>query len=191
MASGRTTPPGSEGPPPPGTGSAADLFVDLLERFGEAVQDVAAAIAEHERFDGEPECPMLELRGPPGHAAAVEFDFTNTGPSALTKVAFEATDLLGATGQIDAGAVSFEHEDDPHIPRVGPSGTARVIVSVAIPDEAPAGPYRGVIAARSAAPKGRAEPEGGPEDAWAVLELEVAAVDAPSAIARVERPRGA
>jgi hypothetical protein len=66
-----------------------------------------------------------------------------------------------------------------------------VIVAVEIPDEAPVGLYRGVIAARSAAPKGRAEAEGGPEDAWAVIELEVAAVDAPSAIARVERPRGA
>jgi hypothetical protein len=186
------TPPDSEGPSPsPVTGSATDLFVELLERFGEAVQDVAAAIAEREWFDGEPEYPTLELRAPSGHSAAVEFDFTNTGPSALAKVMFEATDLLGATNQIDASAVSFEYGDDPYIPRVGPGKRARVIVAVAIPDEAPAGPYRGVIAARSAAPEGRAEAEGGPDDAWAVIELEVAAVDAPSAIARVEHPREA
>jgi hypothetical protein len=191
----RTRSPGSEGASrPPVTGNAADLFVELLERFGEAVQDIAAAIAEREWFDGEPECPMLELQGPPGGSASVEFDFTNTGPSALAKVMFEATDLLGATKQIDASEVSFkydEHEKEPSIPRVGPGGRARVIVAVKkIPDEAPAGPYRGVIAARSAAPKGRAEAEGGPEDAWAVIELEVGAVDAP-AITPVERPREA
>ena len=180
--------PSDPGGPP--TDSTADLLVGLLERFGEAVQDTAAAIGEREWFDGEPEGPTLELRGPPGHRAAVEFDFTNTGPSALTKVTFEATDLLGATERIDAGAVSFRFNDDQYIPRVGPGGTARVIVKVTIP-EVPAGDYRGVIAARSGAPEGRAEAEGGPEDAWALIELEVAAIDPRSAITPVERAREA
>ena len=102
------TPPDSEGLLRRREGSATDLFVELLDRFGEAVQDIATAIGEREWFDGEPEGPTLELRGAPGHSAAVEFDFTNTGRSALAKVMFEATNLLGATEQIDADAVSFE-----------------------------------------------------------------------------------
>jgi hypothetical protein len=185
-----TTPPGSESPSSPVTGSTVDLLVELLERFGEAIQDTAGAIAEREWFDGEPKCPTLELRGAPGHPAAVEFAFTNTSPSVLAKVTFEATDLIGVTEQIDAGAVSFKYENDPYIPRVGPGASARVIVAVEIP-EAPAGTYRGVIAARSAAPEGRAEAESGPEGAWAVLELEVAAMDPRSAIAPIERSREA
>lgn len=190
---GGTTPPAHEGPPPPVTGGTADLFVELLDRFGEAVQDIAAAIADRERYDGEPECPTLELRGVPGHSAAVEFDFTNTGSSVLTRVAFEATDLLGPATRIDAREVSFQHEDEdyPHIPRVGPGGRARVIVAVTIPENTPDGTYRGLIAARSAAPAGRAEAEGGPDDAWSLIELEVGATDPYSAITPVESPQEA
>lgn len=183
---GGTARPGAEAPSPPVSAGTADLFVELLGRFGEAIQDIAAAIAEREWFDREPEGPTLELRAPPGHKAAVEFVFTNTGPSALARITFEPTDLLAATGRIGAGAVRFRCNDDPYIPRLGPGGTARVIVEVEIP-EVPAGTYRGVIAARSAAPNGRAETEGGPEGAWALLELEVAAIDPRSAIAPIER----
>jgi len=175
-----------EGPPPPVTGRTTDLFVELLDRFGEAVQDVAAGIAEREWFAGGPDCPTLELRGAPGHSAEVEFDFTNTGASALAGVEFEATHLLGAATRIDAGKVSFQHEEDPHIPRVGPGGRARVTVTVAIPEDTPEGIYRGLIAARSAAPTGRAEAEGGPHDAWSLIELEVAATDLRSPITPVE-----
>lgn len=180
-----------EGPPPPVTGRTTDLFVELLDRFGEAVQDIAAGIAERDWFAGEPDCPTLELRGVAGHSAEVEFDFTNTGPSALASVVFKATDLLGATTQIDARDVSFQHEDDPHIPRVGPGGRARVTVTVTIPEDTPDGVYRGLIAARSEAPKGRAEAEGGPNDAWSLIELEVAATDPRSPIAPVERTQTA
>jgi hypothetical protein len=180
-----------ESPPPPVTGRTTDLFVELLDRFGAAVQDIAAGIAEREWFAGEPDCPTLELRGVPGHSAEVEFDFTNTGPSALPSVAFEATDLLGAATRIDANEVSFQHEDYPHIPRVGPGGRARVTVTVTIPEDAPDGTYRGLIAARSAAPEGRAKAEGGPQDAWSLIELEVAATDPRSPIAPVERTQTA
>ncbi len=185
---GRTTPPGRGGPPPPATGGTADLFAALLERFGEAIEDIGAVIAEHEWFEREPEGPTLELHGPPGNWAPVEFAFTNTGESVLTRVMFEPTDLLGATDRIDAGLVRFRYEgDDQYIPRVGPGGRARVILAVKIPEEAPAGYYRGVIAARSAPPEGRGEDEGGPEDAWALIELEVGATDPRSAITQVER----
>jgi hypothetical protein len=180
------TPPAYEGPPPV-TGRTTDLFVELLDRFGEAVQDIAAGIDKREWSGGEPDCPTLELRGVPGHRAGVEFDFTNTGPSALVRVAFEATDLLGPTTRIDASAVRFKHEEDyPHIPRVGPGGRARVTVTVRIPKNTPDGTYRGLIAARSAAPAGRAEAEGGPNDAWSLIELEVGATDPRSPIAPVE-----
>ena len=179
------TPPAYEGPPP-ATGRTTDLFVELLDRFGEAVQDIAAGIDKREWFGGEPDCPTLRLQGVPGHRRRVEFDFTNTGPSALARVTFEATDLLGAATRIDASAVSFKHEDHPHIPRVGPRGRARVTVKVTIPENTPDGTYRGLIAARSAAPKGRAEAEGGPNDAWSLIELEVGATDPASPIAPVE-----
>jgi hypothetical protein len=179
------TPPAYENPPP-ATGRTTDLFVELLDRFGEAVRDIAAGIDKREWFAGEPDCPTLELQALPGHSAGVEFDFTNTGPSALAGVAFEATDLLGAATRIDAGAVSFQHEDYPHIPRVGPGGRARVTVTVTVPENAPDGTYRGLIAARSAAPAGRAEAEGGPNDAWSLIELEVGATDPASPIAPVE-----
>lgn len=185
---GRATPPGAEAPSASASGGTADLFVELLGRFGETIQDAAAAIAEWEWFDREPQGPTLELGGPPGHKAAVDFAFTNTGPSALAGVTFESTDLLGATERIDAGAVDFRYNDDPFIPRVGPGGTVRVTVEVEIP-ELPDGTYRGVIAARSAPPEGRSEDEGGPEDAWAMLELEVAAIDPRSPITPVERSR--
>lgn len=187
---GGTTPPAHEGPRPV-TGRTTDLFVELLDRFGEAVQDIAAGIAEREPFAGEPDCPTLELRGVPGHSAGVEFDFTNTGPSALASVAFEATDLLGATTRIDAREVSFQHEDYPHIPQVRPGGRARVTVTVTVPENTPDGTYRGLIAARSAAPEGRAEAEGGPDDAWSLIELEVGATDPRSPIAPVERTQKA
>ena len=187
---GGTTPPAHEGPPPV-TGRTADLFAEVLDRFGEAVQDIAAAIGEHEWFAAEPDCPTLELRGVPGHSAGVEFDFTNTGPSALAKVVFKATDLLGATTQIDAREVSFQHEEYPHIPRVGPGGRARVTVTVTVPEDTPDGTYRGLIAARSAAPAGRGEAEGGPHDAWSLIELEVGATDPRSPIAPVERTQEA
>ena len=51
---------------PPGTGSGADLIVELLERFGEAVQEIAGHHRRARWFDGEPECPTLELEGAPG-----------------------------------------------------------------------------------------------------------------------------
>jgi len=189
---GPTRAPGPQGPSsPPVTGSTADLFIELLRRFGEGVQNVAPAIAERQRFDGEHERPTLELRGAPGHPTEVEFAFTNTGPSALARVTFEATDLLGPTERIDAGAVTFPPEEDPPIPHVRPGGTARVIVVVAIPEEVSAGIYRGVIAERSGVGEGRAGDEGGPEDAWALIELEVAGIDPRSAITPVERAREA
>ena len=194
---GPTRAPGAQGTSsPPVTGSTADLFVELLQRFGEGVQNIVPAIAERQRFDGEHERPTLELRGAPGHPAEVEFAFTNTGPSALATVTFTATDLLGPTEQIAADAVSFKPEavkrdEDPHIPHVRPGGTANVIVVVEIPEEASAGFYRGVIAERSAAREGRPGAEGGLEDVWAMLELEVVPIDPRSAIAPVERTREA
>ena len=188
---GGTTPPAHEGPPPRVTGGTADLFVELLDRFGEAVQDIAAAIADRESYDGEPECPTLELRGVPGHSARIEFDFTNTGPTVLANVAFEATNLLGAATRIGARAVSFKHGKHRNIPRVAPGGRARVIVVVKIPGDTPEGTYRGLIAARSAPPEGRAETEGGPHDAWTLIELKVRATDPHSAITPIEHPQEA
>jgi hypothetical protein len=182
--------PGGPSTPAGGT-STADLFVELLERFGETIQDIAAAIGEREWFEGEPDWHVLELPGAPGGRAAIEFDFTNTGPSVLTKVTFKATDLLGSADQIDADQVSFRHEDDPHIPRVGPGRRATVIVEVAIPEDVYGGAYRGVITARSAAPEGRGAEEGGPADAWAVIELKVSATDPRSPIAPAKPKREA
>jgi hypothetical protein len=185
---GQTTSTGSEGRAAGSvSGSTADLFVELLERFGEAIQDVAATIAEREWFEGEPECPTLELLGPPGHTVQTKFNLTNTGRSPLARVTFEATDLLGATTGIGSVRIDFRRPDDAQIDRIGPGATAKMIVAVAIPEDVPAGTYRGVIAARSAAPAGRGEEEGGLEDAWALIELEVTAIDRRSGITPAER----
>jgi uncharacterized membrane protein len=137
----------------------------------------------------EPEYPALELSAAPGHTATKKFDFTNTGPAALSKVAFVATDLLGAAATIDGGKVKFRHEDASHIPRLGPGARAAVIVSVHVDRDTPVGLYRGVIQARSAAPKGRAASHGGPEDAWSLLELQVTGTDRPRPIEPAESAR--
>jgi hypothetical protein len=106
----------------------------------------------------------------------------------LAGVTFELTDLLGEAKRIDAGAVSFGYDDEGQIARLAPGESARVMVAVQVP-EVPPGTYRGVIAARSAAQQGRAEFEGGPEDAWALLELEVATTDPRSPISPIEDSR--
>ena len=62
---------------------------------------------------------------------------------------------------------------------------------VEIPEEVSAGFYRGVIAERSTVREGRHGAEGGLEDVWAMLELEVVPIDPRSAITPVERTREA
>lgn len=167
----------------------ADLIAALLDRFGEAAQDIAGYIGERDWFDGPAECPRLGLDGVPGALAEDEFRFTNTGSSALRELGFEATDLLGAAARIDAGQVGFEPQDKERSARLRPGGSTMVTLTVAIPDEVPAGTYRGVIATRSAAPVARGAAEGGPEGAWALLELEVGATDPRRVITPAERPK--
>jgi hypothetical protein len=185
---GAAAPAYAEGTYPPEEGTTADLLVELLGRFGDATREFAGTFADRERYAGQPGYPVLELVAAPGHTAAKEFDFTNTGPTALTEVTFEATDLLGAAATVDASSVSFKHDEGPHIPRVGPGVRAPVIVSVDVGRDIPMGLYRGVIQARSAAPKGRAATHGGPEDAWSLLELEVTGTDRRRPIEPAERP---
>lgn len=171
-------------------GEIADLTADLLDRLGDAAQDIADSIGDRDWFP--PECPTIEPHGPPGGAAKVRFRFTNTSPSALGEVGFEATDLLGTTGRIRADAVHFSFADDEVIPRIGPGKSRMVTLEIGIPEEAPAGIYRGVIAARSGGLAGREAAEAGPQGAWALVELEVEATDAGGpTITQVEEPETA
>ena len=165
-------------------GEIADLTSDLLDRLGDAAQDIADSIGERDWFP--PECPTIEPHGPAGGVAKVRFRFTNTGASKLEEVRFEATDLLGATDRIDAGDVHFRFGDDEVIPRIGPGKSRMVTLKIEIPPEQPADIYRGVIAARSGGLAGREAAEAGPEGAWALVELEVEAGDLSRAIAQVE-----
>lgn len=168
-------------------GEIADLTADLLGRLGEAAQDIADSIGEREWFP--PECPTVDVYGYPGERAKkAKFRFTNTGPSALAKVGFEATDLIGAKDRIEAGQIHFRHGDDEVIPRIGPGRSAIITVEIEIPESATADIYRGVMAARSATLAGREEAEAGPQGAWALLELDVEAADPGRAIAPTDRP---
>jgi hypothetical protein len=165
-------------------GEIADLTADLLGRLGEAAQDIADSIGERDWFP--PECPTVDLSGYPGSWAKVDFRFTNTAPVALADVGFEATDLIGTTDRIDAGELHFRHGDDEAIARIGPGHSTAVTVAIKIPESASADVYRGVMAARSAAPAGREQAEAGPERAWALLQLEVKPSDPGRAIRSIE-----
>lgn len=175
-----------------GRGSAADLigevagiFAELLDRAGEAAQEVAASIGEQEWAGADYEaCPQLEVRGVAAGDAAWEFRFTNTGSSALDEVGFVATELIGSAGSIDAGQIRFEPEQ---ISRLGPAKSEAVKVIVRIPEGQTEGTYRGLIQARAASKRDRAAAEAGPEGAWALLRLEVAATGSGRAISPVER----
>lgn len=167
-------------------GELADIAADFLGRLGEAAQDIADSIGERDWFP--PECPTLDVYGAPGEIAPAEFRFTNTSPSALADVGFEATDLIGATDRIDAKGIHFRHGDDEVIKRIQPGRSTPVTVEIEIPDLATVGVYRGVMAARSKPLAGRREPEAGPQGAWALVQLEVKAVDPGRAITPSDRP---
>jgi hypothetical protein len=149
-------------------GDLADLTAELFDRFGEVMHSLADAIGERAAFERGPQCPTIELQGHPGETVDVKFQFTNTGPSALSDVAFEATDLMGPTDRIKVDRAGT----DERIPRVRPGGSAVACVKVKIPETAAPGLYRGVVTARPEAPAGRRANEERP-DAWALLELEV------------------
>ena len=168
-----TGPPAAEAPDDVASRTSVDLFVELLGRFGDEIRDLAEGVGG--AGERQPECPTLELEGKPGKRAAVEFTFTNTGPTVLADVTFAATDLLGAATEIGGDAVTFDYgaEDRTAIERVGPGRAETVIVAVEIPGDALEGTYHGCIAARAKPPEGRSEVEAAPEDAWTVIELAV------------------
>jgi hypothetical protein len=157
-------------------GEIAGLTADLLGRLGEAAQEIAGHIGEQ---PGEgPACPTIALRGFPGERTGHEFLLTNVGATALGEVKFEATDLVSPSADpIPAGAVLFGYRDEERTARIRPGGSREFAVAVEVPGDAAVGTYRGVIVGHSAAPRGRAATEGGPEGAWALLELEVAATE--------------
>jgi hypothetical protein len=162
-------------PPHSIVGKFADLTADVMDRMGVTFRD----IAEHERFTRESDVPQLCLRGRAGSEAAEEFQFSNTGQTALKEVTFAATDLLGPGDPIAAGNIGFHHGEarQDRIERVGPQRQTWVTVAVDIPPETAAGEYRGVIAAKSPPATGRDAAEAGPVGAWALLELQVLATD--------------
>jgi hypothetical protein len=168
-------------------GDLADLTTELLDRLGEAAHGVSDHIGEH--FEGHAHCPTLELCGFPGDTDAVKFRLTNISASALTNVRFQATDLIGGCGRIDAGAVRFGYPDDDGIARIRSGGSTIVTVGVEIPEDAEPGTYRGVMATCSARPAGRGELEGEPRAAWALIELDVATPDPRRVVARADHPQ--
>jgi hypothetical protein len=149
----------------------ADLAVELIDLVGETLEGVTGL----DLF--EPDFPLLELSGLPGQTVEVKFWFTNTGPSALGGVSFKPSELVGAAAEIKTGAIDVK-PDGKADARIRPGGSVLATAKVTIPPpgEAPFGIYRGVIAARCVAPAGQSLDEGAP-DAWALLELEVAAPD--------------
>jgi hypothetical protein len=148
-------------------GELADLTADLFDALGEAAEEIAG------HFDEQPECPGIELDGVAGdeHGAAGEFEIRNTGESALRRVRFVATDLIGAGGALPAEAVELRCGDAEEIPRIPIGGSATVTVTIRIAEEAPPGTYRGVICAQAEPRRGMDEL--GLEDAWTLLELYV------------------
>jgi hypothetical protein len=168
-------------------GEIAALTADLFDRLSETAEEIAGELGtRHERHAER----TLELSGKPGAAPSLTFRLTNTGPAALTELDFEATDLIGPAGRIDARAVDFAN--DQKIDRIRSGGYVEVHVAIAIPEQQEAGTYRGVITTRAATRRARSRVTTGPRDAWAVLELEVveAAEPPPKDIAgeRAEEP---
>jgi hypothetical protein len=163
-------------PPHSIVGKFADLTADVMDRMGETFRD----IAEHERFGRDYDVPQLRLRGRADSVVTEEFQFSNTGQTALKDVTFAATDLLGPGDPIDAGNIGFQHGEarQDRIERVGPRRETWVTVAVSIPRETAAGEYRGVIAAKSPPPTERDAAEAAPVGAWALLEVQVIASDA-------------
>jgi hypothetical protein len=143
----------------------ADLTADLLDALGEAAEEVAG------HFDEQSECPQVELDGVAGDEVESEFEIRNTGESALRGVRFVATDLVGARAVLPAEVMVLRRGDAEEIPRIPVGGSATVTVTIGIPEDCPAGRYRGVISARAEARHGIDEP--GLEDAWTLIELHV------------------
>lgn len=162
----------------PGTatfvGEIAALTADLLDRLSETAEEIAAELGTRHEHGAE---RTLELKGLPGETPSVTFKLHNTGPAALTAVDFEATDLIGAAGRIDARAVDVNSEDGQKIDRIRSGGFVVLCVEVTIPDDQPAGTYRGVITTSAATRRGQTKVKTAPRDAWAVIELEVEATD--------------
>lgn len=164
--------------PPTIIGELADLTAELLDGIGDAVREIAGHIAERDRFEDDPRHHTLELEGPQGETVRDEFLLSNTGPTALKDLDFEKTNLIGAAATpIRAGAIKLKPEAEGTVDRVRPGGSTTVTVSIKIPADAAPGRYRGVVCARFASDDDRAEAEGGPIGAWALIELEVLATD--------------
>jgi hypothetical protein len=165
-----------------------DLTAELFDRLGETLRELAGVIAERGPSRGEGALPALALSGVAGETASVPFRFTNTGEAALDEVGFVATALLGAAAAIDASAV---HVGWPDGTSLRPRGSIELTLQVEIPDDAPPGSYRGVIAAgmppRTDRGRARGLAEAGPEDAWALVLVEVGATGAQTPIPPVER----
>ena len=168
------------GSAPPAGGADADLaelIAEVLARVADSLKDVSEHVRVRQPGVLPPERPVLGLRGPAGTAVTDEFRITNTGASALRKIEFEVTDLIGAAGEISADAVTVDVHGSERVERLRPRGSAAPTVTVAIPADAHAGMYRGVIAARAEGARGREPAEAGRDGAWALLELEVIRTD--------------
>jgi hypothetical protein len=161
-----------------------DLTAELFDRLGETMREIAGVIADRTPSRGADAVPALALSGVAGETVGLAFRFTNTGEAALKDVGFEATPLLGEAGDIDSRSI---HVDWPGDAALRPRGSIELTLQVAIPEDAPPGSYRGVIAARTPAPEGRRRAEAGPEDAWALVQLEISGSSARTPISPVER----
>ena len=165
-------------PPPTIVGELADLTVGFLDGLGDAVREIAGDIAERDRFADDPRHHTLASEGAPGETVDDEFLLSNTGPTALKELTFEATDLIGdAEAPIPATAVSFTPKRRGSVERVRPGGSTTVVVAIDIPEGTPPGMYHGVVCARFASQDDRSEAQAGPVGAWALIELDVLPTD--------------
>lgn len=157
-------PPSPRTPPPSRTvpvGLVQDLaavFAELLGTAGAFAEEVAHTIAEQAAGTPDDTClPVLTACTAPGGTATTDFTVWNTGATALQDVTLRATDLVSAITRNPEEAVSFT---PPAISWIGPGKGETIAIAIAVPKDALAGAYRGVVIAA-------------PGDACAVLELTV------------------
>jgi hypothetical protein len=144
-------------------GQLLDNVLGIIDGFLGVATNMTRALAELNTDSDDDPKPQagkpfqIHLKGPAGKDATGDFKLWNTGPSPLSNVTFDVTELIAASGSIPRSSVSFS----PETMQIPPGRSATVKVTVCVPDAAKPGRYHGCVQPTVAG-------------TWAVVDLEVA-----------------